>query len=44
MEEWYQQQEFFDQVQYEKIQSWMTQELIDIFQYTNPGFHPGFVV
>lgn len=44
MEEWYTQQEFFDQVQMEKIQSWMAQEIIDIFQYTNPGLHPGFAV
>lgn len=29
MEEWYQQQEFFTQARMDKIQSWMTQELID---------------
>ena len=44
MEEWYRQQEFFDPIQYEKIQSWMTQEIIDVFQYTNPGLHTGFAV
>lgn len=44
MEEWYTQQEFFDQVQMEKIKSWMTQEIIDIFQYSNPGLQPGLAV
>jgi hypothetical protein len=44
MEEWYVQQEFFDELQMEKIQSWMTQEIIDIFQYTSSDLYPGFAV
>jgi hypothetical protein len=44
MEEWYTKQEFYDEVQMEKICCWMTQEVIDIFQYTSPGFQPGFAV
>jgi hypothetical protein len=44
MEEWYVQQEFFDEMQMEKIQSWMTQEIIDIFQYTSSDLYPGFAV
>ena len=44
MEVWYEQQEFFDEAQLQKIQTWMSQEIIDIFQYSNPGLHPGFAV
>jgi 5-methylcytosine-specific restriction endonuclease McrA len=44
MEEWYTKQEFYDEAQMEKICCWMTQEVIDIFQYTSPGFQPGFAV
>ena len=44
MEEWYQQQEFFDQIQMEKIENWMRQEVIDIFQYGNPGLQAKFAV
>lgn len=44
MEDWYRQQEFFNQMQLEKIQSWMAQEVIDIFQYTNPELQPGLAV
>ena len=44
MEEWYAQQEFFNQMQMDRIQSWMSQEVIDIFQYGNPGLLPRFAV
>jgi hypothetical protein len=44
MEEWYCQQEFFDQVQFEKIQSWMSHEIIDIFQYSDSELQPEFAV
>jgi len=44
MEEWYCKQEFYDELQFQKIQSWMAQEVIDIFQYTNPGLQQGFAV
>ena len=35
MEEWYQQQEFFTQAKMDIIQSWISQESIDIFAYNN---------
>lgn len=44
MEDWYQQQEFFDELQMDRIQSWMSQEVIDIFQHANPGLLPRFAV
>ncbi len=44
MEDWYQQQEFFDQIQMDKIQAWASQEVIDIFQYGTPGLLPRFAV
>lgn len=30
---WYQQQEFFTQAKMEKINTWMSQEIVDIFSY-----------
>jgi 5-methylcytosine-specific restriction endonuclease McrA len=34
MEDWYQQQEFYNEVRLSRIKAWMTQEAIDIFVYT----------
>ena len=44
MEDWYCQQEFFDQIQFEKIQSWMSYEIIDIFDYGNSELQSEFAV
>ena len=44
MEDWYQQQEFFDGIQMDRIKCWMSQGVIDIFEYENPGLLPKFAV
>jgi hypothetical protein len=44
MEDWYCQQEFFDQIQFEKIQSWMSYEIIDIFYYGDSELQSEFAV
>jgi 5-methylcytosine-specific restriction endonuclease McrA len=44
MEEWYQGQEFYDEVQYERIKAWVKQDVIDIFQYTNHGLSVSLVI
>jgi len=34
MEEWYQQQEFFTQARMDRIKSWMSQEVVELFVYS----------
>lgn len=44
MEEWYQQQEFFEQARLDRIKAWMSQDVIDLFCYENPVLHPRFAI
>jgi 5-methylcytosine-specific restriction endonuclease McrA len=40
VEEWYKQQEYFNQVRMERIKAWMSQEVIDIFSYSEQILKP----
>jgi len=44
MEEWYAKQSFYDENQLKKIKTWMSQEAVDIFEYTSYTVHPKFAV
>lgn len=44
MEEWYTKQPFYDEIQLKKIKTWMSQEVIDVFQYTGYTVHSRFAV
>lgn len=40
VEDWYQQQDYFNQVRMEKIKAWMSQEVVDIFSYSLQELKP----
>jgi 5-methylcytosine-specific restriction endonuclease McrA len=40
VEAWYRQQDFFNQVRMEKIEAWMSQEVVDIFSYPHQTLRP----
>jgi 5-methylcytosine-specific restriction endonuclease McrA len=42
MEEWYRQQDFYTDIQYNKIKAWMNQETVDLFSYT--AFEPSITI
>jgi len=42
MEEWYQQQDFYTDIQHNKIKAWMNQETVDLFSYT--AFEPSITI
>lgn len=42
MEEWYCQQDFYTDIQYNKIKAWMNQETVDLFCYT--AFEPSITI
>jgi 5-methylcytosine-specific restriction endonuclease McrA len=42
MEEWYRQQDFYTDIQYNKIKAWMNQEIVDLFSYT--AFEPSITI
>jgi 5-methylcytosine-specific restriction endonuclease McrA len=44
MEDWYCNQDFFDEVQYNRIKTWMSQEFIDWFQPEHFDLHPKVAV
>jgi hypothetical protein len=44
MEDWYQQQEFCNEVRLSRIKAWIAQEVIDIFVYNDDMTVPRFAV
>jgi hypothetical protein len=42
MEEWYRQQDFYTDIQHNKIKAWMNQETVDLFSYT--AFEPSITI
>ena len=44
MEDWYQQQEFYNEVRISRIKAWIAQEVIDIFVYNDDMTVPRFAV